>query len=215
MNFIGFQFNWRKIINESTVQETHLTHFFLIAIINEVQNSTEMLNSVFELLWRNSLLNAHVLIQEEPHIWSMFTFMPFQSNCFSLDPLKVATFTPLNFTDDINATLSELLPEKLFDFQDCPLYVAPSLLEPYVFIRKRSDGTSQYKGIDISILKHISKALNFSIIYKRASNASGHGIIFPNGTLTENIGLVSRLTLVYNFKKIRGNLKSYCAALLI
>ena len=168
-----------------------MTQCFLIAIINEVKNVLQTLDVIFELLWKNSLLNSHVLIQEQPHFWSMYTFMPYQRDCFKLDPVKVATFTPLNFTNNINASLNELFPEKLANFHKCPLYIGLSLLKPYAHIQKDCNGRPQYKGIDINILDHVSKALNFKIVYKRLSKSAGHGNIFPNGTLTENIALVS------------------------
>lgn len=127
----------------------------------------------------------------------MFTFMPYQRDCFSLDPLKVASFTPQNFTVNINASLIDLFPEKLDDFRECPLYVAPALIAPYTYMRLDSHGTPRYKGIDIAILVHISKALNFTIIYKRASNSSGLGKKSPNSTLTENVELVSSLSVFF------------------
>lgn len=175
--------------------EVHLTQCFLIAIANNVQNVSQTLNVIFKLLWENSLLDSHVLIQGQPYFWSMYTFMPYQRDCFSLDSIKVATFSPFNFTNNMNATLDELFPKKLSNFHKCQLYIAPSLLKPYAYMQNDSDGNPQYKGIDISILKHISKALNFNIVYKRSSNTKSracHGNILPNGTLTENIALVSR-----------------------
>lgn len=82
----------------------------------------------------------------------------------------------------------------LANFHKCPWYIAPSLIKPFTYMQNDSDGKPQYKGIDISILEHISKALNFDIVYKRSPNLNsraGHGNIFPNGTMTENIALVS------------------------
>lgn len=181
--------------------EVHLTQCFLIAVANNVQNVSQTLDFIFKLLWRNSLLHSHVLIQNEPHFWSMYTFMPYQRDCFTLHPLKIATFTPLNFTDHINASLDELFPEKLSNFRKCPLYIALSILKPYAYVQNSSDGKPQYRGIDISILQHISKALNFDIIYKRASNSAGHGNIFSNGTLTQNVALVSNSILCEIFEK--------------
>lgn len=169
----------------------HLAQYFLIVVAPVVKNIAETLNAIFELLWKNGLLYSHVLIQEQPQFWSMFTFMPFQRDCFTLAPVKVASFTPLNFTKNMNASVRELFPQKLNNFRKCPLYVAPSFLKPYLFVQNDSDGRPHYRGIDINILNHVAKALNFDIIYKRASNSSGHGSQLPDGTLTDNIALVS------------------------
>lgn len=162
-----------------------------------MHNVSLTLDAIFKLLWENSLLDSHVLIHEQPYFWSMFTFMPYQRDCFSLDPVKLAAFSPSNFTNKMNVSLKELYPEKLGNFRKCQLYIAPSLLKPYTYMQNDSHGKPQYKGIDINILEHVSKALNFEIVYKRScSNArAGHGHIFANGTMTENIALVSRIRL--------------------
>ena len=180
--------------------EIHLTHYFLIVVICKVQSTSKTLDEMFVLLWDNSLLNAHVLIQEQPDIWSMYTFMPYQRDCYSLDPLKVATFTPQNFSKNINASLQELYPEKLDDFHNCSVNVAIALLEPFTYIRNDPDGTPQFRGIDTAILRHVARARNFSLIFKRSStNSSGHGSISLNGTLTGNIALVSCLSFLIQF----------------
>lgn len=198
-NYFRSFFRKRNIINETSVYEVHLTQCFLIAVTNSVQNISQTLDAIFELLWGNSLLDSHVLIQEQPYFWSMFTFMPYQRDCFSLDPVKVATFTPENFTNNMNVSLEKLYPEKLGNFRKCQLYIAPSLLKPYTYIQNDSHGKPQYRGIDINILEHVSKALNFVIVYKRSPNCSnsraGHGYISANGSMTDNIALVSMLCL--------------------
>lgn len=167
-----------------------MDQYFLIVIVNNPQNVTKTLDSIFELVWENSLLNSHVLIQEQPNYWSIYTFMPYQRDCIALDAVRIATFTPMNFTNNISATFDEMFPEKLNDFYKCPLYVATALLEPFASLTNGSDGKPQFKGIDIEILKHISRALNFGIIYERATNSAGHGFIHTNGTFTENLALV-------------------------
>lgn len=172
--------------------EVHLNQCFLIVITKNVQNVSQTLEAIFELLWENSLLNSHVLIQERPYFWSMYTYKPYQRDCFALESIKVAIFTPLNYTNNINASLDDLFPKTLDNFHGCPMYIALSLLYPYSHIQNRSDGTPIYRGIDINIMEHISKALNFNVVYKRTSKAAGHGTILPNGTLTENIALVSQ-----------------------
>lgn len=171
--------------------EVHLSQYFLFAVAHHVQNVSETLHEIFNLVWKNGLLVSHVLIQEQPYFWSMYAFMPYQRDCFTLDPVAVAIFTPQNFTSNMNATVDELFPMKLNDFRNCPLYIAPSFLKPFIFVQNDSDGNPQYRGIDINIVNYISKALNFAIIYKRTSNSPGHGSLLPNGTLTDNIALVS------------------------
>lgn len=182
--------------------EVHLAQYFLIVVAHFVENTSETLTAIFALLWKNGLLGSHVLIQEQPYFWSMYTFMPYQRDCFTLEPVKVASFTPHNFTNNITASIDELFPEKLNNFRKCPLYIAPSFLKPYLFVQNDSNGRPQYRGIDINILDHVSKALNFVIIYKRTSNSSGHGSQLPDGTLTDNIALVSCFFISLDFSSV-------------
>lgn len=172
---------------------------FVIAITQTVENVTATLDEVFNLLWTNSLLNSNVLIQAKRNFWTLYTFMPYRRDCFTLSHVLIETFTPYNFTNNMTTNLSmsmeELYREKLHDFNMCPLYVASSLIDPFA-IEYELNGRKFYKGIDISIVMEISRALNFDIFFKRASNLSGHGILLPNGTFTENLGLVN--ALVFN-----------------
>lgn len=152
-----------------------------------------MLDEVFEILWKNNLMDSHVLIEEKPNIWSLYTFFPYQNDCLTLKILKVAIFTPYNFTVKLNVSLENLYPEKLRNLNNCSFYVAPAFIEPFVSYRRNSrlpDVESQFDGIDINIIKHISKALNFKIVFKRSEYGTGHGQIFENGTVTENLALV-------------------------
>lgn len=187
-----FSFSLKShIVNDNSVYDVHLNQYFLIVVTHHVRNVLESVNAIFDLFWRNGLLASHVLIQAQPYVWSMYAYVPYQRDCFTLDPVIVAIFTPHNFTNNMNATIDELFPMRLNNFRNCPLYIAPSFLKPFLYMENNSIGMPEYKGIDINILDHISKALNFSIIYKRESSSSGHGSLLPNGSITDHMGLVS------------------------
>lgn len=181
-------------MNDTTVQEVHLTQKFLIVITEIAPNTPKMLDEIFELLWKNSLIDSHVLIQENFSIWSLYTFIPYRKDCFSLEPLKITSFTPLNFTTNMTISMKELYPEKLRDLNKCSLYVAASIIIPFVTVRSRTNGKIKFSGIDIDIVNQISKALNFKIVYKESIIYTGHGVLMDNGTATENLALVSILS---------------------
>lgn len=177
------------------VQEAHLSQKFLIVVTQPSHNYTITLNGVFEVLWKNSLMDSHVLIEEKTNLWSLYTFIPYQSDCLTLDSLKLATFTPNNFTADINLSEQDLFPEKLNNMNNCPLYIAPSYLDPYIVLLNTTDehGQPQYSGLEFNIITQISKELNFKIVFKRAAIwtiGAGHGMVFDNGTVTDNLALV-------------------------
>lgn len=172
------------------MHEIHLTQKFFIVIVKIVPNVTDVLNWAFELLWNNSLLDSHILISEQSHTWTLYTFIPFHKSCFNLTHVKIAEFTLFNFTNPLTIPMHQLYPEKLKNFNNCSLYVAPSINEPFVYGHGNSENETQWDGVDIDIVKHISKALNFQIIYKRVSNGTGHGMVLDDGTATGNIALV-------------------------
>lgn len=141
-------------------------------------------------MWANRLVDSYVLCQDDIDTWSFYTFMPYQDDCYKLSHWKVASFTPLNYTNNMNLSYGEVFPQKLKSFNNCPLYVATSLSDPLTLFQNTSDESNQYSGIDIEILKQISKTLNFAIKYKMSNEGSGHGFIFRNGTATGNVDLV-------------------------
>lgn len=156
-----------------------------------MSNSTETLNDIFRILWANSLVNVNVLCQDEHTFWSFYTFMPYQNDCFTLSHFKTASFTPQNFTNNMKLSIIEVFPPKLNNFNNCTLLVAPSTVDPFVIQgNNTTDENSHYRGIDIEIIKQISKAQNFNIQYVQSQDRTGHGVIFRNGTVTGNLELV-------------------------
>lgn len=163
------------------------------------QNTTSTLNECFEILWNIGLINSHILLQEDTNIWSLYTFMPYQHDCSTLTHIKFVSFTSSNFTR-IAFSLDQLYPEKLNNFNQCPLNVAASIANPLLFPRNLSDPNNPYKGIDVDIITQISKSLNFTIVFKRSLD--GRGMIFSNGSVTGNMDLVSRRKMCFIFALI-------------
>lgn len=91
--------------------------------------------------------------------------------------------------------MSELFPKKLNNFNNCPLYYAPSIVAPFAMSKNISDKKIDVEGIDIFIIQEIAKLLHLNIVYKIDSHGSGHGIVLDNGTVTGNLGLVSTCAL--------------------
>lgn len=155
-----------------------------------MQNNPNSLNEIFEILWRNSLVNSNVLIQNQLQFWTLYTFMPYQKDCSTLAQMEIESFTPLNYTENMTVSEDQLFPEKLNDFNKCPLHIATSIFDPFVTIHNTSNGNIRYGGVDINIVKQVSKSLNFIAIYTNSPDGTGHGIVFPNQTITGNLKLV-------------------------
>lgn len=158
-------------------------------IVNEnVSNTTEALAEIFDLLWKNGLVNSHVLTMDSD-VWTLFTFIPYQMDCSTLTQIKMATFTQFNSADNMSLSINELYPPKLKNFFHCPLYYAPSFVAPFAILRNVG-GHEYAEGIDISIIEEIAKLLKLSVVYKYAKVGTGHGLVFDNGTASGNLGLV-------------------------
>lgn len=163
----------------------------MIIITDEIwENNTNSLNSIYEVLWENGLITSQVLSRVTAELWSLSTFIPYQSDCFELSELKITSFTSLNYTENMNVSMMQLFPRKLNDFNQCPLHIAVSTVDPLVFAYNTSDGKIQYKGIDINIITQISKMLNFNIIFIRTTDGNNNGVVYSNGTVTGNMKLV-------------------------
>lgn len=174
---------------------------YLIVIDHTESATVETLTRIFKVLWANGLINAHVLTPNEFGIWSLDTFFPYRSDCTELDHIRIASFTPMNFTKNINLSMKKLYPKKLKNFNRCPLFVAATKSSVYV-IRNTENGIDQYSGIDINIMDQIAKTLNFRIVYKPTDK---HGDVFENGTLTGSIKLVRVHCAYYSMLHLPSN----------
>lgn len=174
--------------------------FLIVVTFEIIQNNVNALDDISELLWKNSLINSHILIQDQPQFWALYTFEPYQNDCFTLAQIKIEYFTPLNFTENITVSKHDLFLKKLNDFHQCPLNIATSVVDPFVTLHNASDLSTRYGGVDIDIVEQISKLLNFVAIFTNFSDGTGHGIIFPNDTVTGTMKLVR--TLINDFSQV-------------
>lgn len=113
---------------------------------------------------------------------TLHTFMLYQTDCFTLTHLKVASFTISNFTQNMALSVDELYPEKMRNFNWCPVYVAPSNTRPYVIHLNNSSGNKRYEGIDISIIEQIAKILKMTIVYNSTESPSSKSKLELVGT---------------------------------
>ena len=77
--YFDFLFQNSEIVNENTVHEFQLSErFIIVVIVDVVENNTKHLNEVFEIVWKNNLLNVNVMIQDQPQFWTHERVMPYQ-----------------------------------------------------------------------------------------------------------------------------------------
>lgn len=155
-----------------------------------MQNVSDSLNDIFELLLYFDLLNVNVLIKNEEK-WYLYFFKPYIKSCHLVEPLHIDTFTSKNYTNELNTTYNDLFPLEHFKFNYCKIKVATFPLEPNVLIESLRNGTSVYTGVDIMIVNEICKTLNLIPIYVQSPDGQNRGVIFPNGTVTGAMNMVS------------------------
>lgn len=180
-------------MNDSVIQQFHLSQKFLVVVTENVQNVKKSLNEMFAVLWRNGLINSHILIQND-ELWFIYTFKPYQRDCTSLVHVKIASFTLTNYTEHINFSFEEFYSPKLENFNRCPLYVAATEAAPFTIYNNKSE-VLNVSGIEITMVENIAKKLNCTLIYE--NSPIGRGRIFENGTGTGNLNMV--LTGQVNF----------------
>lgn len=187
---IFFFFVFSKILNKSTVQTFHLTQSFLIVITQEIPNVQEFLHDIFKVPMSLGLLNVNILIENnDAPMWSLFFYKPYIRSCNSIDVIKIETFSPDNYTNELNVSYIDLFPSRQFKFNHCPLYVSTFSIDPFVIIRNLN-GFTTFDGLDVIIVNEIAKTLNLVPIFMLAPDKKNRGIIYPNGTATGAMKMV-------------------------
>lgn len=188
-NFYSFS---RRVLNKSTVQSFHLEQRYFIVITKTMQNATETLNHVFEVVQNVHLLEVNVLIKDNNTLlWSLHFYMLYATNCHTFEVYEIDRFTQENYTVPLNYSFNDLFPPKIFKFADCPLFVSTFQYQPFVIVEKPVNGTGEpiFKGLDVKIVNEVSKTLN--LVPKYVLSPDYHGKIFANGTATGAMGMVN------------------------
>lgn len=118
----------------------------------------------------------------------MTTFMPFIQSCNTLQQHNVALLTEQNHS--LHGPMHVIYPEKLKDFRQCPIIAAVFNTPPFVIVKSEAMDFT-FDGIDTRIFGHFAKKFNFKLIYRNPSDDQGRGTIFPNGTNSGCIKMVS------------------------
>lgn len=182
---------FRNILNNTTIQTFHVLQRFLIIIMQSVLDVPEKLDKIFGILMKLCLLNVNVLIEDETNLmWSLHSYRPYATNCFTFERFKIATFSAKNFTNSPNVPLDNLYAERVFKFPKCKLFIATFPFEPFVIIQNSANGTTTFSGIDVIIVNEVSKALNLIPIYMQPQGKKIRGEVFPNGTGNGALGMV-------------------------
>lgn len=149
--------------------------FFIVVFTNQTVKVNDTL--ILDAFWKKSLYNVDVLTESFNDSVALLTFFPFKDN-----QCRVAESTEINRFINQSWTHQEFFPEKLNNFHKCPIKIGtpPALLS--YFQVEHDDGSLDYVGSDVVILKLLADKMNFRILLNYSSIPNDWGIVFENGS---------------------------------
>lgn len=149
------------------------TYYFIVMLQGEMQE----IEKIFKLLWDKQISSVIAIFRGVEGAVQLKTFKLFtKEKCDDFAPYLLNEFKNGNFT---NGT-ENMFPKKTINLHECPVRLAASNnSEPYVFVKKFQNESFKLSGRDISMVKALSKVLNFKLQFTYIGET---GFIFENGT---------------------------------
>lgn len=180
--------------------------FYVIAFTHQAINGSK----VSEMLWSKLIYNVVILTKPDPNSReiNLATFYPFQENSCQ----RISSTIINKYINDswIN---TNFFPEKLKNFNQCPLTVGTIDDEAAFFQTDLGNGTFAYDGSDVKMLKVIAEVLNFQL---KINYSLDWGNIQDNGSASGVLGQVisgdSDMIMGYFMELRRTRFMDYSAA---
>ncbi|XP_021923878.1 glutamate receptor ionotropic, kainate 5-like isoform X2 [Zootermopsis nevadensis] len=166
--------------------------FVIVMTGQDIRNSQRgLIKVILKELSDKQVLNAIVLLRpskpfSDLHVLTWFPFTPPSGRCGSLKRvITVDAWMSDSREFSLNKDLfSRSVPKNL---GSCPVKVSTSHFPPFVIYPDKSDATiSSVGGVEIDMLRHISEAMNFSVVLPPRADATDSKL--ENGTWTGPIG---------------------------
>lgn len=141
------------IFNQNDILEVKNANEFYLIVCPETAN----VSSIFETIWnKNYVLNVNIIIMKKEKV-KLLTFFPFsEKNCNNTKTIKI-----VNEFYDQKWHSKIFYPNKLSNFHQCILSLGLSYFSG-VKKREHKNGTVEYFGSDIKIVKELERRLNFT-----------------------------------------------------
>ncbi|CRK87649.1 CLUMA_CG001445, isoform A [Clunio marinus] len=158
-------------------QKVKVKNKYLVVLLNETDNNAE---EIFKLFWSRKFMNVKVLTVVDD-MTILLTFNPWKSRfyCNNTTPIIIATFKNESWHD---ANVPSL------NFHQCPIKVATSSYAPAVIFDESKEGLERFSGVDVRLVKELSKILNFTLEIDLRTNFFGY--IQDNGSASGAIAEV-------------------------
>lgn len=147
---------------------------YLIILSNGKFNE---IDEMMEKLWILNILNVNVVFEAKEIVYVQ-TFMPFdKENCYNFKLKTINQFINGKFIKQN----SSLFPDKSKNLFGCPIRVSTSEhAVPHVRVKKHINGSIDYYGRDMELMKVLSDKINFKL--EITTNDSYQDVIFENGS---------------------------------
>lgn len=153
--------------------------YIVVFTIKDVNESL-----IFKTIWQKSIYNVNILKASDESV-ELSTFFPFQpNNCQSTQPVVINTFINNRWTN------RDFFPSKLKNFHKCPVKVgAQGLVSRFIRVQ-HTNGSVDYIGIDVEIMKLLGEALNFQPVVNFSMKSNDWGAVYENGS---SIGVINQI----------------------
>lgn len=178
--------NYREFQESFKFFSTKIFHFNGFFVFVLVGGSIPEVDKIFGTLWNIQIYNILVVFEDENSV-RVLTFWPFNTgNCNDMTPVLVNEFRDGKFVNN----QTSLFRRKMRNLHNCPIRVSVITdTEPYIFLEKFPNGSVSFKGGDVSLVKALSEALNFKIVF---NNTSDLGKFYDHATMTGNLAPVAK-----------------------
>ena len=149
--------------------------FYVFALVN---GRIPEIQEMFHLLWEKNIFEVVTAVETDQGKVVFETLRPFKpGNCNDTTPVVINEFFN-GFFKHYTENLFDL--ESIKNLHGCPIRVATSNgSEPFVYVKIDSNGSLSLKGRDISLIKALSRNLNFTIEFTYIGN---YGEVYHNGS---------------------------------
>lgn len=171
-----------RVLNEKITQRVFNYRGFYLLVLAD--GDIDDYEEIFATLWKKRLYNINVLAHEYDTA-NLMTFLPYDGSlCGDTRPKTINVFRNGSFSrKDVS-----FFPKKFTNMNSCRLNVA-TFEDGVAVIRKRHrNGTLNYSGFEMDLLRELSRTMNFTMELKFIEKDQPWGNIYSNGTSDGALG---------------------------
>jgi ABC-type amino acid transport substrate-binding protein len=164
-----------KDLFSSKVTKAH--DLLLVVLLKSTYKQCEI---IFQVMWSNRILNVNIMTRFD-NTTCLLAFVPFnQIICNDTSPLVLGNFINGSWT------LLNQVSKRFANLHQCSIKVNALNNSPIVMKTVLPNGTVEFSGIEVKLLREAAKALNFKV--QLDSFDTDHGLIFErNNSASGNI----------------------------